>query len=226
MDSLASMGGSLLQTLGGDIDSIKGYFISAMLDMLGIKEEKTKEVISNVLEQVGMDDITMLLAGGEGACAVVTQDIVAGLIEYALEDGLQNVIKYIDDLDIPLIDGFVSKYAGGEGMLADKEKEKLINTITTNVYPIIGKKVEDFVCSLGFGGGGGSEGSKLGDDSDAAPSDAAEDKKPVDSEMQIVDPEAAEEIINEIFDFNIYHISQKLQKLSETRKKLRFIQNE
>lgn len=214
MDMLGDAGGSLLKTLGGDIDSIKGYFISAMLDMLGIKDPQTKGVISNVLEQVGMDDITALMSGASGACQAVTEDVVAGLIEFALEDGLEKVVKYIDDLDIPLVDGLVQSYAGGEGMLATKEEEQLVNTITKNIYPVIGKKVEDFVCNLGFlGGEGESKGEFLGDQENP------------DAKGGEPDQDAAEETINEIFDYNIYHISQKLQRLSDTRKKLQFIQN-
>ena len=87
MDDLGDIGGGLLKTLGGDIDSIKSYFIGELLEKLGIDDPKTKGMISNIIEQVGMDDLIGFMTGTID-CETLTEDIVKGLVEFAIEDGM------------------------------------------------------------------------------------------------------------------------------------------
>jgi hypothetical protein len=197
IDSLGDVGGSLLKTLGGDIDSIKSYFISGMLENLGVTNEKTKDIITNILEQVGMDDLMGIMTGTFG-CDELTEDIVKGLVEYAIEDGIESIVEFIDELDIPVIDSMIGQFAGGEGLMSNVAQEQLVNSITNAVYPIIGDKIEGFVCNLGFlGMGGDAEG--------YPPDEEAEDE---------------EELVNEIFNHNIFESTKRINVLNRKRRKL------
>jgi len=197
LDSIGDIGGGILKTLGGDIDSVKSYFISGMLENLGVTNEKTKDIITNILEQVGMDDLMGIMTGSFG-CDELTEDIVKGLVEYAIEDGIESIVEFIDELDIPVIDGMIGQFAGGEGLMSNVAQEKLVNSITNAIYPVIGDKVEGFVCNLGFLGMGGDA------DSEGAPPDE----------------EAEEELVSEIFDHNIFEASQRINMLNRKRRKL------
>ena len=195
MDSMTNM-------LGAGTDSVKTYFISGLLESLGIQNEKAKGIIGNIIEQLGMDDLMGFMTGSYG-CESLTEDIVKGLVEFAIEDGIESIAGYIDDLDIPVIDGLVKQFQGGEGMLDNAEEEQLANTITDKIYPIIGEKIEGFICDLGIIGRS-------------------------ESEDDVGDPEAegVEDIVSEILDYNIYDATQKIKLYNSRHQKLMLKQNE
>ena len=192
MDSMTNM-------LGAGADSVKSYFISGLLESLGIQNEKAKGIIGNIIEQLDMSDLMGFMTGSYG-CESLTEDVVKGLVEFALEDGIESIAGYIDDLDIPMIDGLVQQFKGGEGMLDNAEEEQLVNTITDKLYPIIGEKIEGFICDLGIVGRGES-------------ADSGEE-------------ENEEDLVSEILDFNIYDATQKIKLYSSRNKKLMLKQNE
>ena len=151
MDNLGDVGGNILKTLGGDIDSIKSHFIKSMLESLGVTNDKAVGIMTNIIEQLDISDLLGFMTGSYG-CESLTQDIVKGLIEFSLEDGIKSIANFLDELDIPVIDGLIQQYTGGEGLLDNAEEERLVNLITDKIYPVVGEKVEDFICNLGFMG--------------------------------------------------------------------------
>jgi hypothetical protein len=140
---------TLSKTLGGSIDSVKGYFVNGLLEKLGIENENAKGIITNIVEQFGINDLIGFMTGSYG-CESMTEDIVKGMVEFAIEDGIESIVGFIDELDIPVIDGLLQKFVGGEGMLDNAEEESLVNAITEKIYPVIGDKIEEFICDLGF----------------------------------------------------------------------------
>jgi hypothetical protein len=140
---------TLSKTLGGSIDSVKGYFVNGLLEKLGIENENAKGIITNIVEQFGINDLIGFMTGSYG-CESMTEDIVKGIVEFAIEDGIESIVGFIDELDIPVIDGLLQKFVGGEGMLDNAEEESLVNAITEKIYPVIGDKIEEFICDLGF----------------------------------------------------------------------------
>lgn len=201
LDILGDIGSSILKSVGGDIDSIKSYFISGMLESLGVENEKAIGIITNILEQVGIDELFGLMTGTIG-CDDITEVIVKGLVEYALEDGIASIVEFVDELDIPVIDGMIQQFAGGEGILDNREEENLVNAITNKVYPVIGNKIEDFVCGLGFLGMGKGR----NDDEGAV--------------------EASEELVNEILNYSIRTSYEKTSLLAMRKEKLLLKLNE
>jgi len=141
-------------------DSIKGMVIDGVLSFFGMEgDNRARKILIEIFENVSAGDLSGLFTGEYGLDGLA-DDIIRGIMESYVEDGLDYIMQKLSS--VPVVGSLVAT----EGFLGDVQKEALSNEITNAVAPVIKREIMSLIGRIiGSFFGGGSDNAAIAPES-------------------------------------------------------------